>query len=298
MARHIPLDPANADGNSELSADEIGGKLAQMLRDKHAKKPPAKPVRRKRANGVVPMPAPEPIANGHPALAVLSVFLRDTSVPPERVSQAFDFFQRVESAEALKAFNAAMANARAELTPIIKRHAVEYGEGAKRTAYKHETLGDIAEAVDPILARHGLSYRYRGSSNPNEPISVTCIVSHRAGHVEETTLKAGADTTGSKNSIQAIGSATSYLQRYTLRLVLGLATTIDDDGRSAGDTIAISAQEVAAIRKQMKAAEVSDGRFCRRFQVGKVEDLPTSKYQAAIEALKAEAARLAEEAQS
>jgi ERF superfamily len=294
MARPTAVDPAARVGN-DASTEEIGAKLSQMLRDKHAKKPPPKPARRKGANAVVPMPAAEPIANGHPALAVLAVFLRDPRVPAERVSQAFDFFKRVEDAEALKAFNAAMASARAELSPIVKRHAVEYGDGAKRTAYKHETLGDIAEAVDPILARHGLAYRYRGTSNPNEPVSVTCIVSHRAGHAEETTLKAGADTTGSKNSIQAIGSATSYLQRYTLRLVLGLSTTnSDDDGRSAGDTVNVSAEQAAAIRKEMTAAKVVDARFCRRFSIAKVEDLPTSKYQEAIDALKAEATKVRE----
>ena len=44
------------------------------------------------------------------------------------------------------------------------------------------------------------------------------------------------DNSGSKNSIQAIGSTTTYLQRYTLFSILGLAAGEDDDGSAASGT--------------------------------------------------------------
>ena len=41
-----------------------------------------------------------------------------------------------------------------------------------------------------------------------------------------------ADTSGSKNAIQAMGSTVQYLRRYTLESVLGIATSsIDVDGQ-------------------------------------------------------------------
>jgi hypothetical protein len=47
-------------------------------------------------------------------------------------------------------------------------------------------------------------------------------------------LTSGPDTSGSKNPIQALGSAVSYLQRYTLLSLAGLATEDqDDDGATA-----------------------------------------------------------------
>ena len=46
------------------------------------------------------------------------------------------------------------------------------------------------------------------------------------------------DTSGSKNSIQAISSAVTYLQRYTLLAATGLSTSelgnLDNDGRGTG----------------------------------------------------------------
>ena len=56
------------------------------------------------------------------------------------------------------------------------------------------------------------------------------------GHSEETTLKAPPDTSGSKNSIQAIGSTVTYLERYTLLAATGMAAAgMDNDGRFADE---------------------------------------------------------------
>jgi hypothetical protein len=56
------------------------------------------------------------------------------------------------------------------------------------------------------------------------------------GHSEETTLRAIPDTSGSKNSIQAIGSTVTYLQRYTLLAAVGMAAAgMDNDGRAADE---------------------------------------------------------------
>jgi hypothetical protein len=80
-----------------------------------------------------------------------------------------------------------------------------------------------------------LSYRFRTETPINGPVIVTCIVSHRDGYSEENSLSAGRDDTGNKNSLQAMGSAITYLQRYALKASLGLAAGIDDDGRTAGE---------------------------------------------------------------
>ena len=52
--------------------------------------------------------------------------------------------------------------------------------------------------------------------------------------VESTTLSGPPDTTGSKNDLQSIGSTISYLQRYTLLALTGLATFDMDDDATPG----------------------------------------------------------------
>lgn len=156
----------------------------------------------------------------------------------EVLTKLMDLQEQWEGRQARKAFDEALSAAKTEIPVIVKNRQVGFDSktpGKSSTNYKHEDLAEIARTVDPILGKHGLSYRFRTTSRPNEPITVTCIVSHRLGHSEENTLCAGRDDTGNKNSIQALGSTLTYLQRYALKAALGLAASHDDDGIAAGN---------------------------------------------------------------
>ena len=133
--------------------------------------------------------------------------------------------------QARKAFDDAMADLRASMPTIVKGQTADFGKG--KASYKFEDLSAVTEALSPIMADVGLSFRWRTQSQQNG-VAVTCIISHREGHSEETTLFAGLDTSGSKNAIQALGSAVTYLQRYTLKAAVGVAAAKDDDGQEAG----------------------------------------------------------------
>jgi hypothetical protein len=134
-----------------------------------------------------------------------------------------------EAHEARKAFDAAMASAAKEMPIITKTASVNFGYG--KASYKHADLSDVVGAVAPILGKHGLYHRFEVQTEPNK-ITVTCVISHAAGHSIRNSMTAGADTSGSKNAIQAMGSTQTYLSRYTLMASLGLATADDDDGVS------------------------------------------------------------------
>jgi ERF superfamily. len=142
--------------------------------------------------------------------------------------------ERYEATVARKAYDKAMAELRQDLPKIVKDREVSFGPG--RAAYKYEDLSSVTEALSPVMAKHGLSFRWRTKSTDNGGILVTCIIAHEGGHSEETSLEARPDTSGNKNPLQAIGSATSYLQRYTLKAGVGVAAAADDDAQSAGPT--------------------------------------------------------------
>lgn len=202
--------------------------------------------------------------------------------------------ERWEAGQAKKAFDAALASAKGEIPTIIKNREVGYdhktGEG--KTSYRHEDLAEIARTVDPILAKYGLSYRFRTTSNINEPIVVTCILSHRDGHSEENTLMAGKDESGKKNSIQAIGSTITYLQRYTLKAALGLAASNDDDGRQADAGRAINEAELAELNALIGETETDVATFCKVCKVEFLADLPFASFPAALAKLKDKKSRL------
>lgn len=206
----------------------------------------------------------------------------------ETLEKLMGLQERWKAAEAKQQFDEAMAAAKAEIPVIFKNRTVDFTSAKGRTNYKHEDLAGIARQVDPILTKHGLSYRYRTSSVPNEPVTVTCIVSHRSGHSEENSLSAGRDDTGNKNSIQQIGSTITYLQRYTLKAALGLSASTDDDGKAADEVIGpISDDQSAALLKLIEDTGSDIKLFCKHFKVNGVALLPAAQFERAKQMLEA-----------
>jgi len=193
--------------------------------------------------------------------------------------------EKWEKSQARKAFDNAMADAKAEIPTITKNREVDFTSAKGRTHYRYEDLGEIARVVSPILAKHGLSYRYRTTSHVNEPVTVTCIVSHRDGHFEENTLCAGRDESGNKNSIQAIGSTSTYLQRMTLKAALGLAVSNDDDAKAAGASEEISLEQVEQLVALADEVGADKEAFCRYFKVDGFANITTKDFPRAIAAL-------------
>jgi hypothetical protein len=173
--------------------------------------------------------------------------------------------ERWDANQARKAFDEAVAAAKREIPPIQRNVA---GHNAKRYA----DFAAIAKVVDPIIGAHGLSYRFR--TTQNDRISVTCILSHKAGHSEETTLSGPADTSGNKNAIQAIGSTLTYLQRYSLVQMLGLAAGNDDDGKAAGDGETITQEQLDNLIDLADDVGADKEAFCRYFFTDRIKRDP------------------------
>lgn len=216
---------------------------------------------------------------------------------PDTLEKLLALQERWEANQGRKAFDEAMAAAKAEIPTIRKNRVVDFTSQKGRTHYKHEDLAEIARTVNPILGKHGLSYRFRTTSVANEPISVTCIVSHRLGYFEENTLVGPRDDSGNKNSLQQVGSTLTYLQRMTLKAALGLAAAEDDDARaSAGDTTdngPISEEQVKVLLDLIAETDTAIEKFC---EVGKVESVPEIRakdFDSAIRMLEAKKRKLA-----
>lgn len=212
----------------------------------------------------------------------------------EVVEKLMALHERWEANQARKAFDEAMASAKAEIPVIFKSREVDFTSPKGRTHYRYEDLAEIAKTVNPILSRHGLSYRFRTTSHANEPVSVTCIVSHRLGYSEENTLSAGRDESGNKNSIQAVGSTLTYLQRMTLKAALGLAASADDDGRASEST---ETGELISNEQRTKLLDLIDevggsaDVFCEYFKIASVAALPASQFARAVKALEVKRAK-------
>ena len=212
----------------------------------------------------------------------------EMGVSADILKQMMDLRDREEARNAKLAFTRAVASAKAELRPIMKTREVDYKpDGKPRVNYRHEDLAGIEEQVTPILTTHGLSYRFDSDNGPDRPITVTCILEHVDGHSTRTALAGPADNGAGKNSLQAIASTTTYLQRYTLKLALGLSVSHDDDGKAAGDdaTGAITEDQARAIRELATEVGADLEKFCSYFRIEAVPDLPAKEFARAMQSL-------------
>src|SRR5437867_9204623 len=168
------------------------------------------------------IPAPD---ESSVALSQWDRFLRDPNVDVEKLKALFALHERAEARSAKAAFNAAFAAMQGEL-PTIDEHGRAVMNGQQRYTYARQE--DIIAIVRPILARYGFSLRHR-HLYPDGKIKIIGILSHRDGHSEEDEFEAKADTSGSKNDIQAIGSTRTYGERYTTRALLNIVSRDPND---------------------------------------------------------------------
>jgi len=155
----------------------------------------------------------------------------DKNLSPETLKQLMDLQERWEANEAKKEFIEAMSLFKANPPKITKNKHVEFGT----TKFDHATLDHVCEMIVPALSAVGISHRWV-TKQADGRIQVTCTLTHKSGHSVETTLDGPPDNSGSKNSLHAIASSVTYLERYTLLAAVGLAAEgTDDDGQAAGE---------------------------------------------------------------
>ena len=199
-----------------------------------------------------------------------------------KLEKLLELQEKWEANEARKAYHKAMAAFKANPPDIEKDKQVSY----LQVKYRHATLANVTKKINEALSRHGLSASWKITQNGT--VSVTCKITHEQGHSEETTLSAPADKTGSKNDIQAIGSTISYLQRYSLLALTGLAThdITDDDGKSAPAEF-ISEEEVIMVEEHlMTLGKGAPEKFLAYMKLEKLSDMPKSELPKAMAAIK------------
>lgn len=200
----------------------------QVLCDQEpASLPAVKPARAVRKNPETRLNVP-PIS---PLEMIQSAIERGASL--DQIDRLISLKERMEADEARKAYVADMAAFKLHPPEILKDKQVGYMGKDGFVGYSHASLGNVTNAIVEGLAKNGFSHRWN-TEQQGANVTVTCILTHRLGHSESTTLTAAKDDSGKKNQIQQVASAISYLQRYTLLAATGLATQDqDDDGVKA-----------------------------------------------------------------
>lgn len=199
--------------------------MATPIHPQHGK-PNGQLTRHAPAGPVEPEPTSSaPLQESTAIIQVIERAALNPQVDIDKMERLLQMQERVLDRQALMAYSAAMAAMQTELPSIAER-------GQTNTGY-YATLEDIVDTVRPIMKKHGFAVSFRIQTQ-ERGIQVTGVLMHKDGHREETSMLLPADTSGSKNAVQAFGSSTSYGKRYVLSALLNITTRgQDDDGHAA-----------------------------------------------------------------
>jgi len=205
----------------------------------------------------------------------------DKGADLDQLTKLMDLQERWEAAEAKKAFVMAMTKFRAECPTIRKTRETHQG--------KYAGLAETLDTIKGLLSECGLSHTWNTKQN-TEGMMVTCCVTHVLGHQECTSMTGPPETSGSKNALQALGSTCSYLSRYTLFSILGIASADQDtDGNVPPDLI--SADEKAELVALIKKTKADNPKFLKYLGCKSLDEMPAYKFEEAKAALEKKASK-------
>jgi hypothetical protein len=223
-------------------------------------------------------------------MQVIERAARDPSVDIERMERLLQMHERLVAKQAEAAYAEALARLQPKLPIIQERGAIKNGAGAVQSRYA--LWEDIVGVITPILATEGFSLSFR-IAHPDGKIEVTGVLTHQRGHGERTAIVLPADTSGSKNAVQAVASSVSYGKRYTAGALLNLRTgELDDDAQSAGEIPCLSQDQVAQVLRRAKEANVSVDSLLEFWQVKALSEIPACNFALIIQRLDKAARRI------
>lgn len=206
----------------------------------------------------------------------------------DKVEKLLMLQERWEANQAKKAYNKAMSDFKLNPPRIEKDKKVGYSTSKGNIGYSHASLANVTQSISSELSKYGLSASWRTEQKDNK-ICVTCKITHVLGHSEETSLIANPDDTGSKNFIQSIGSTITYLERYTLLSLTGLATF--DQDNDAQSTVKISDKQLSNILDLLASKELKETPILKYMKVERLEDILENDYLKVLKAIEAAPAK-------
>lgn len=130
----------------------------------------------------------------------------------------------MNKSESITELNKALANFHKEVKQPMKDANNPFFKS------KYVPLENVVEAIDDVAPKHGLTYSQYPVTTENGLVGISTVLLHESGEYIEFPP---ATTKPDKNTPQGVGSALTYMRRYSLSAVFGITSDQDDDGNEA-----------------------------------------------------------------
>lgn len=239
---------------------------------------------------VVANQQPLEVAPRNMSVAMLDVIARaasDSNVDVAKMGALLEMQERIMAKQAEAEFNAAMSRLMPRLPRVTKRGKIQYEDkkSGRMVATPFAKYEDIDAVIRPLLFEEGFSLTFgTAASDKAAGLTITARLSHSGGHSRTDSMPLPFDTSGSKNSIQAVGSTMQYGKRYLTTAMLNIITEGEDnDGNITG---AITEKQVDTIEDMLHACGMSNepqrSKFLEVIGFQSVQEIHKAAYPAAV----------------
>lgn len=198
---------------------------------------------------------------------------------PDKMQALINMQIQMDQIDAKKQFTIAMVE-----FSRLKPRIIKNKDGHNN---RYASLDSICRQINQPLYECGFTFNWLTETNDNKT-KVVCVLSHIGGHSIESSMEKASDTSGNKNELHGTGSTTTYLERYTLKAVLGLVEEgEDDDGTHAKIKQAIDQEQASQIEGLIEETGVDLVQFCKAFKIGSIAEMNSSQFGLAVKQLNA-----------
>lgn len=151
-------------------------------------------------------------------------------------------------------FFGSLASAQGAFEPLVKNRAVTIRPKEKVPySFRYADLEEIRTKTTPALSTNGFALTQLVTNKPAGGIHLRTILGHKSGARMESLLDVPR---GREGEIKDFGAYVTYLRRYVVGSMLGVAADddLDEDGQPPGDGEAGTAPINAAVHPEMRDA--------------------------------------------
>lgn len=161
---------------------------------------------------------------------------------------------------------------------------------AKSYTNEYAPLSEVLSVVTPALSAQGLTFThsFEPAGEGQEPFLV-CTLLHTSGETLQSKLP--LVVAKGKNAVQDLGSAITYLKRYTLLAMLGIVADVDTDGCPDGLPAPPKAKSAPAQTKAAPAKAAAERLLSQQEKEelnALIMAMPKEKIKALVDAFAAE----------
>lgn len=155
--------------------------------------------------------------------------------------------------------------------------------------YNYRSCESILEALKPLLKQHNASLILNDDMvevGGRIYVKATVTLTAKDQSWQSTAFARESETKKGMDESQITGAASSYARKYALNGLFAIDDTKDADATNKHDTSTISDKQASTIRDMIASVGADEEAFCKFLKVPDVFNIPASRYESALSALK------------